>query len=169
MDARVRRWMAASGAPIGHTTPAQRDAMPEDDLHRRNVEIAARQQQLDEVMLDDDADFDAIDDEMDDLLAESDEIEALLEDRFRVVGGGRLWLQPAIAEASAIARQLAPPPPDALVRPATFRCGGIDSSDTCCCSRSRQAAGRPWRQRGRLASRRLWRLDRHRQCMHPAC
>ncbi|KMS94321.1 hypothetical protein BVRB_022580, partial [Beta vulgaris subsp. vulgaris] len=90
---------------IGPTTAAQRALMTPDQLFRRNIEIQIHQEQIDLDLLDDD-DAEIDEDEQDDLLDESDEIEALLEDKFAISGGGRVWIQPAVAEAARVARRL---------------------------------------------------------------
>jgi hypothetical protein len=95
--------LGAAHVAIDATTPAQRALMTADQLFRRNVEIQLRLEQLDLDLLDDDVDYD----EQEDLLEESDEIEALLQDKFAVTGGGRVWIQPAVAEAAKVARRLA--------------------------------------------------------------
>eukprot|EP00474_Spongospora_subterranea_P009726 CRZ10184.1 hypothetical protein [Spongospora subterranea] len=89
---------------IGITEPLQRQLMTADELQRRNIEIRARLLEIDIDMLNDES---VDDDEVDDLLEESDAIEEQLEEQFSMIGGGRIWVEAFMHEAAELGRYAA--------------------------------------------------------------
>lgn len=109
------------GAEVGATNAHQRRRMTCERLVQRNLELKVRSLEIDEALLS--ADVGASDErtaglderlnrlerEADTLLAESDEIEELLQQKFGIEGGGRLWIEKgAVSSVTRAASVTAP-------------------------------------------------------------
>jgi len=102
------RTMLADTQPVGPTTARQRASMPKDLLLQRNLEIQAMQHSFDAqyepLLRNKPAGWErlvsALDSAMDELAEESDEVETLLFEKFRVRGGGRMLISDDVLDAA---------------------------------------------------------------------